>query len=311
MNDPTALTRRRFSSLRQAGAGLLCVALAGSNARAAAEPAAGKAPGGDHLESPTAIPTPEQMAEDPAGAGLALFDLLEGAERAEKQKDYATAVKYYQTLARVVPERATAFSKLCELYEALGQREPAIIACFRATGLEGAKVADNLRYARLLLNTPEGRPLTTGESAAVRLTLEHLAQARVESPEFDLLGCQFAVSIENHDAMRGCVQRLEQTQPGSPLALTYRMSLALFERDFAHARSLIEEARRMSMNPESIALMVRELDSLQDPGSSSPGSGASPRSWLVRWVVPAGGFAAALTALAFLVRGKRRRPKAA
>ena len=322
MSEHTAMTRRRLFSLRQASLGLICVALAGSNALAAdkpaadkpaaGQPAAGKVPAAEPVESPAQLPTAEEMAANPAQAGLALFDLLEAAERAEKKKDYASAAQYYSTLARIVPERATAFSKLCEMYEALGQRDQAIAACFRATGLDGAKVADNFRYARLLLNTPEGRLLTAGETAAVRLTLDHLAKAGVEGPELDLLGCQFAVSIENVDAMRGCVQRLEQTQPGSPVALTYRMSLALFERDFARARGLIDEARRMSMNPESIALMERELDSIQNARSLQAGSAAaSPLSWLVRWTVPAGGFAAALTALGFMVRGKRRRPKAA
>jgi hypothetical protein len=296
-NEGTSMTRSTFPSFRQAGIGLLCAALSGSSL-AASEP-----PPSDRAQHPTDLPTPEQMAEDPAQAGLELFDLLEGAERAEKQKDYATAAKYYLTLARIVPERATAFSKLCEMYEALGQREQGIAACYRATGLEGAKVADNLRYVRLLLSAPENRALTPSEVAAVRATLEHLAKAGVESPEIDLLGCQFAVSLENDEAMRGCVRRLEQTQPGSPVALTYRLSLALFERDFARARACIEEARRMSMNPESISLMERQLDAVQNGGGGGPAPKAGPAPWLLS----AAGFAVALAAWGFVVRGKRRR----
>lgn len=298
------MTRYTFSKIqtraRQTCLGWVCVALSWASVAASEPPPS--AP-----ESLADVPTPEQLAQDPASAGLALFDLLEGAERAERQKDYATAVKYYLTLARLVPERATAFSKLCEMYEALGQRAEGMAACYRATGLEGAKVGDNLRYLRLLLSTPDGSALAPNEAARARATLQHLAQSGMESPEIDLLGCQFAVHIENHDAMRGCVQRLEQTQPGSPVTLTYALSLALFERDFARARHWVAEARRISMGPDSIALMESQLEAVQsEPGSA----GALTASGLVRWGLPAGGFAA-VGAWGLVAWGKRRRPKAA
>jgi tetratricopeptide (TPR) repeat protein len=248
------------------------------------------------------------MNADPAAAGMALFDLLEGAEAAEKKKDYATAVKYYRALAQIVPEQATAFSKLCENYELMGDRQQGIAACYRATGLPGAKVADNVRYVRLLLSAPPGQALTPAEAGQVRATLEHLAGAGVENAEIDLLGCQFAVAIESRDAIRGCVQRLEQTQPGSPITLTYRMSLALLERNFSQARALIEEARRIPLNPEAIALMQKEVDALENPGGGVVSRLAGmPRGWRAAL----GALGAAIVAGAALLWARRRRLHAA
>jgi len=258
-------------------------------------------------DSPIHVPTAQEMNADPASAGIALFDMLESAASAEKKKDYATAVKYYQALAQIVPEQATAFSKLCENYEAMGDRQHGIAACYRATGLPGTKVADNLRYVRLLLSAPPGQALTPVEAGQVRATLEHLAGAGVESAEVDLLGCQFAVAIENRDAIRGCVQRLEQTQPGTPITLTYRMSLALLERNFSQARALIEEARRIPLNPEAIALMEREVEALQHPGGGVVASLSNvPKGWLASL----GALGAAIAGLA-LLWVRRRRPHAA
>ncbi|HKO92415.1 MAG TPA: hypothetical protein VJU61_14735 [Polyangiaceae bacterium] len=259
-------------------------------------------------ENPVHIPTAQEMNADPASAGLALFDLLEGAASAEQKKDYATAVKYYRALAQIVPEQATAFSKLCENYEAMGDREQGIAACYRATGLPGAKVADNLRYVRLLLGAPSGQALTPAEAGQVRATLEHLAGAGVETAEVDLLGCQFAVAIENRDALAGCVQRLEQTQPGSPLTLTYRMSLALLERNFSQAHALIEEARRVPLSPEAIALMQREVEALQNPGGSVLASWAGASR---PWLAALGALGAAIVAGLALLWVRRRRPHAA
>src|SRR5687767_14699882 len=59
------------------------------------------------------IPERAVLDQDPAAAGLLLFDLLEQAELAEKQGDARAAARHYEGVARMVPERATAFSKLC------------------------------------------------------------------------------------------------------------------------------------------------------------------------------------------------------
>lgn len=258
---------------------------------------------------PEALPEREVLNQDPAAAGLLLFDLLEQAELAEKKGDSRAAVRYYEAVARAVPERATAFSKLCALYQSLGEREAAIAACYRATGLPGTTVADQLRYAELLLAKPAGQEFSEAELNELRATFEHVRAAGVQSPELQVLECQLAVVREELDGMRACVERLRVTLPqNSPVTLTYAMSLALFERDFALARALLAQAPQSGMSRESIALMEKELAArtAQLSADSSLGAGATSS-----WAAVFGG-AFALTVLAAITsRAWRRRPKTA
>jgi len=258
---------------------------------------------------PVTIPSVAEMNQDPGATGMLLFDLLEKAERAEKKKDYAAAAKYYEALGRAVPERATAFSKLCQMYEALGERDKGVAACFVATGLDGVKVEDNLRFVSLILNKPTGQAFTDAEMRAVRGTFEHLEKSHIDMPELDLLKCQFAVSIEDGAALRAGVSRLREKLPGSPLTLTYAMSLALFEGDFDQARGLIEEARKLNMSAESIKLMEDEVEARQSgPGEEARAEGAASIGSSL--MVPFG-TASVAAAAALLLWAKRRRPKTA
>jgi hypothetical protein len=308
---------RRFRSipgtLRRASAAVTLLVLVSSLAtRAASQPPEGTA-APESLESPPlqpeALPSREELERDPAATGLMLFDLLEQAEKAEKEGDARRAIRNYEAIARAVPERATAFSKLCEMHQSIGDRQAAIAACFRATGLPGTKVSDQLRYAELLLAKPPGQDFMDADIRELRATFQHLRNAGVQSVQLETLECQFAVVLEDLDAMRTCVARLRTTLPAqSPITLTYEMSLALFERDFGRARALIAEAPVRGMGPESIALMERELESREharSPGvKGSVGSSALPLAGLM---------AGAIAVLVLAIFGWRvlRRPKAA
>src|SRR5688500_1008803 len=131
---------------------LLCGAALGAFtlvAPAAAQPAEPDSEPIAEAAPPPSLPSREELNRAPAATGLLLFDLLEQASAAEKSGDARGAVHAYEAIARAVPERATAFSKLCELQRALGERDAAIAACHRATGLPGSKLADHLRYIEL------------------------------------------------------------------------------------------------------------------------------------------------------------------
>lgn len=313
MPSPALSTGSRLTTslwgLAIAGALLLPVeALAEpTSAGLAKEPASAEG-----LADPEHLPTREEMNQNPAATGLLLFDLLERAESAEKNKDYATAAKHYAAIANAVPDRAVAFSKLCEMYQALGERDRGVAACYRATGLEGVKVADYLRYATLLLSKPAGQSFSAAEANELRSTFDHLKESKIDNREVDVLACQFAVAVEDHHAMKQCVLRLEDKLPGSPIALTYQLSLALFERDYSRARALIEEARRINMSQESIALMNAEVAARESDSIANDDARASPPMPQTATLVGVGLGAAAAAALGGLVVwGRRRRPKAA
>jgi hypothetical protein len=92
----------------------------------------------------------------------------------------------------------------------------------------------------------------------------------------DVVECQFAVALEDLAAMKECVQRLKEKAPSDPVTLTYDMSLALLEKDYARARGLVEEARKLQMSPESISMMQKEIDSLEHGAKVSAEGGGKP-----------------------------------
>jgi hypothetical protein len=259
---------------------------------------------------PRELPSRDELNRDPAATGLLLFDLLEQAQAAEKSGDARVALRAYTAIARAVPERATAFSKLCELHRALGERDAAIAACYRATGLPGSKVADHLRYVELLLGKPAGEAFEPREIDELRASFAHLRKEGVTGPELEVLECQFAVVLEEIEPLERCVERLRGALPReSPVRLTYEMSLALFQGDFERGRATLHDARQSGMNAEAVALMEAELARRAAPGSAL---GSARESSFGGMLGSALGGGLALTALA--VAGwiaHRRRPKTA
>lgn len=253
------------------------------------------------------LPSREELDRDPAATGLLLFDLLEEAAAAEKNGDARRALRAYDAIARAVPERATAFSKLCELHGALGERDAAIAACYRATGLPGSKLADHLRYVELLLGKPPGERFEPRELDELRATFAHLRKEGVTGPELEVLECQFAVVLEELAPLQRCVERLRETLPAeSPFRFTYEMSLALLANDLERARAILHDARQADMNAESLALMEAEIARR----AATRGAPVSARSSALARVV--GGGLLAMTVVVFTgwyVR--RRRPRAA
>ena len=85
------------------------------------------------------------------------MDLSDRAEEAEKNQDWAKAVRYYEAIAKAVPDRAVAFSRQCRAYAEMKETSRAIDACRKATTLPGVKLEDFLRLASLLMDrTPDG-----------------------------------------------------------------------------------------------------------------------------------------------------------
>lgn len=289
---------RARAGARSALRALLCGAALGAStlaSQAAAEQA-----------EPPSLPSRAQLDADPAATGLLLFDLLEEAAASEKAGDVRGAVRAYEAIARAVPERATAFSKLCELQRALGEREAAIAACYRATGLPGSKLADHMRYVELLLGKPPGEAFDVRELNELRASFTHLRKEGVTGPELEVLECQFAVVLEELEPLQLCVERLRTNLPAeSPFRLTYEMSLALFQGDLQRARAILGEARQHDMNAESLQLMEAEI---ARRAATAPGGALASRS-TVAGVLGGGLAVAALAAAGWFAR--RRRPKAA
>src|SRR5262249_55891666 len=126
----------------------------------------------------SSIPAADQFSAHPMQAAYFLMTVSERAEAALKAKHYEAAIKYFRTLARVMPERAVAYARLCEAYEGNGEHDKALAADHEELGKQGLKAADVAYYVRLMLQG-------TGEIPAERRTeidqvLEHLRSQKVD-----------------------------------------------------------------------------------------------------------------------------------
>src|SRR5262249_27086776 len=85
------------------------------------------------------VPTPAQRDSEPLQFGYHLMDLADKAQDATKRGDHEAAAKFYEAMAKAVPDVSIAFAKMCESYEAAGQREKAITACGIALNKQGVR----------------------------------------------------------------------------------------------------------------------------------------------------------------------------
>jgi hypothetical protein len=169
-------TPRRLPRFPEIGLGLaLCIGVS-----LAAEPARGAERGDigtlfqvDDSDPLRNIPSIEERNRHPLEFGYYLQDLIIRAEGAFEKQDWQKAVKYYEVLARLVPDRAVAFSRLCSAYAELGKVEIAAAYCGKAVQLGGAIVYDHLNFIRLTL---EKKQFSQADIADVEASLAYLRE---------------------------------------------------------------------------------------------------------------------------------------
>jgi hypothetical protein len=228
-------------------AALFCTSLARAEAPPSPEP-----------EIP--VPSLQELMADPIGGAEYLLELSNDAERAEKEGDLPRAVKYFTALSKMVPDRALSFAKLCALYQELHERDQALLNCRQATGLQGVKLADYLRYLSLLVHPSEGQAITAADVAEADAVLQHLEQQAATGFEPDLLRCELGLSLSSPERLRECIARLEEKQAPVTQILPFRFSLTLLEKDFGAAERVIARAREAGLPEDAITMMQDELE---------------------------------------------------
>jgi hypothetical protein len=132
-------------------------------------------------ENPSAsIPSVEERNAAPLEFGYFLQDLYTRAELAFEKKDYANSVKYFEAIAKTIPDRALSFSKLCQGYQQLGKLDIAAANCGKAIQLEGATLVDHLRFIELSLSRG---PLTPEDVANIDASVNHVSAHVAAVPE--------------------------------------------------------------------------------------------------------------------------------
>jgi hypothetical protein len=247
----------------------------------------------DDANPAASVPPPDQQDAHPLEFGYLLQNLIARAEGATRRKDHAAAVRYYLALAKAVPSRATAFSRLCESLEAGGRREDAIKACRAATTLEGVTAEDYVRLARLTMAKPA--LLAPAELAEIDGWIAHLRGQEGAGVFGDHVECELALKMEDVTRLERCTAGLAKQAPGDPKTISFQWALALKQGRRDQAESLIARARQAGVGPDGIDRMLQATQALPGAWALRP---------LGRWVLLG---AALLLGLAALVIVRRRR----
>ena len=225
----------------------------------------------DDANPAASVPTAKERDAEPLKFGYFLQELIDRAQRASMRGDHQAAARYYVALAKAVPDRATAFGKLCESLEAAGMRERARTACSEALAREGVRVEDFIRFVRLTLTKPGA--LTDAEVKEADAAVEHLTAQPGAELGGHHLACELATRLAGTDRLERCTAALVAAAPTDPKTVYFQWALAIRREDRAQARALVDRARAAGMAEAGVTKMSQATDEL------SPGGWLGLRYW--------------------------------
>jgi tetratricopeptide (TPR) repeat protein len=206
------------------------------------------------------IPSIQDRNDNPLEFGYFLQDLLERADQARKQNDLPGVIRYYRAVAKAVPDRAKAWSKLCEAYEDAKDRDRAIRACRYAIDRPAVELQDYVRYVHLILAN-EGQ-LTASDRSELTAVLAHLEK----QPSLDLvvnqLRCEMGVKLKDVPLLETCTKELARLAPDDPRTVVFEWSLAMRKGQRTEAERLIAQARKSGVVLENVNRMQELTSSL-------------------------------------------------
>ncbi|MGC4090107.1 MAG: hypothetical protein QM756_19935 [Polyangiaceae bacterium] len=250
----------------------------------------------DHQNPVASVPTPEQRDENPIQYGYFLMDLGVSVDAALEKNDYAQAAKYYDAMAKAVPDQVYGYRKACENHQRAGARESALTACAAALLTPSVELSDYLEFSKLQMNSPA--PLTAEQIEGLNQVVQHLERQPNGVVAAAQVECELGTRLEDVKRLKHCASVLAQKAPTEATTFTYRWALALQERDFDGARKLIAEAKQASVEPKAIEYMEH-----------ATAARASVWNRLAKYWKFAAALSLALGALALVLSMQRRRDR--
>jgi len=199
------------------------------------------------------VPSDLEKNRNPLEFGYFLQDLLERADQARKEKDYQAVIRYYRAVAKAVPDNAKGWSKLCEAYDVVHDRERAIGACRYALDRPAVELQDYVRYVHLIIGT--AADLSANERQALVDVLDHLDKQEGTAVIASHLRCEVALKIKDVAMMETCTGALAKLAPDDPKTIVFRWSLAVMKGQTAEAARLLIYARATGVPTEGIERM--------------------------------------------------------
>ncbi|HEY2512382.1 MAG TPA: hypothetical protein VGI39_16050, partial [Polyangiaceae bacterium] len=194
----------------------------------------------DDAQPASSIPSEEARNADPMEFGYWLQDLALKAERASKGGDHRGAAAFYGALAQAVPDRAVAYGKECEEFEALGDHGRAIDACGQALLRDGLTLRDYVRFVDVVVAKPGD--LSEKEKGALSRVLAHVHDAATAGPAYAELACEVGAKTSDVALLEGCTNELAAREPNGAKTLSYEWSLAMARGRFDEAEALVAQA---------------------------------------------------------------------
>lgn len=243
--------------------------------------AADELPQADHLSSKFSVsdrdpegsvPGARERDANPLEFGYFLQDLLEKAERARKDNDMPAVIRFYRAVAKAVPDNARGWSKLCEAYELVKDRDRAIKACRYALDRPAVELQDHVRYVNLILDkaSAEGRPLAAAELTELNTVLAHLEKQEPKgSLDFTVnqLRCQVGVKMKDITTLEACTKALSRLAPDDPRTVVFSWTLALEKGQQREAEQLIDHAVKAGVVLENVERMRKVTAGFGNPNT--------------------------------------------
>jgi hypothetical protein len=219
----------------------------------------------DDSNPEASVPGNKERDRNPLEFGYFLQDLLERANQAQKDKDYGAVVRYYRAVAKAVPDNSKGWSKLCEAYERVNDRERAIRSCRYAIDRPGVELQDYVRYVHLVL--AEEGPLSGPAKKELDAVLGHLEEqdGTAIAVAVGHLRCEMGLKAKDIALMGACTKSLANLAPDDPKTVVFQWSLAVMKGQGAEAQHLLERARATGVMHDSIERMESVTPAMGGP----------------------------------------------
>lgn len=212
----------------------------------------------DDANPVSSVPSPQEAMQQPLQMGYHVMLLSEKAEAAAKRGDHREAAKFWQALAKAVPDTSLPFVKICQEFEAASDFPQAIDACRTALGKLGVTVDDNLHYVRLLLDHKPGT-LSASEIEDIDAIAAHI-QEQLKNEEGDKaaarMQCSLGTRLSDAARLQKCTEQLARLSPKDPDTLVFAWSLALLQGNLEQAEQTLKAAREAKLPAATIRSMT-------------------------------------------------------
>ncbi len=236
----------------------------------------------DDADPENHVPSAAEAIHSPLEMGYWVMLVSDRALEAKKRGDLASTVKYYRALAKASPDIATSFTRVCGVYETMGDRDDAIKWCRVALDQAGVTLQDYAHFIGLLAAKPEltsaefgdadhvlahieselqklGAKGTGKKGEAVRAAL-NASQLASEQAVVQDLRCQLGVRTHDRARLASCTTALRTLAPHDPKTLAFGFAFALMTRNLDQAAQVLETAKQAKLPESAIALMQQRLD---------------------------------------------------